>query len=177
MKRGQTIVAERERVESDSERMRARKKLHRRHLWSVLSVLMMLGILGYLGYMTVREAIAEKTGKIEKPRTEYEVTVPVIDEDGKGQISARMKEYIGRLEKDFQDLGYTVRQVTLPTGTSRELFVDLVGKEAYFKVSMDRDSAVSAEDAVRMLRYLEERELKAEYVDVRLEGKAYFRAL
>ena len=86
-----------------------------------------------------------------------------------------MREYIIQLEEDFRALGYTVTKVILPVNTSRELYVDLAGETTYFKVSMDRGAAVTAEDVERMLRYLKERELAPEYVDVRVEGKAYYK--
>ena len=37
-------------------------------------------------------------------------------------------------------------RVTLPTGTSRELYVDLEGVEWFFKVTVDRDAAVMVAD-------------------------------
>lgn len=175
MRRGQTIVAERERVESDSERMRARKRLHRKHTMSVVLVLLMLAVLGLLAYMGMKGVFEKRRSGGEDNEIKYVVTAKIVDEDGRGQISARMREYIAQLEQDFRDLGYTVTRVVLPTGTSRELYVDLEGEEMYFKISLDRGSAVSAEDAVRMLKYLKEREIKPAYVDVRVEGKAYYK--
>lgn len=87
----------------------------------------------------------------------------------------RMREYIIQLEEDFKVLGYTVTKVILPATTSRELYVDLAGETMYFKVSMDRGAAVTVEDAVRMMKYLREKDLHPEYVDVRIEGKAYYK--
>lgn len=174
MKRGRTIVAERERVESDSERMQARKRARRKRLAAAVLVGGLIVMVGWLTLRGVRSVI----GGYETEPTEtvvYEIKAEIVDEDQRGQISARVKNYIGQLEQDFRDLGKTVRRVVLPAGTSRELYVDLEDEEVYFKVNMDRDSAVSAEDAVRMLKYLEERDLKPEYVDVRIDGRAYYK--
>lgn len=174
VKRGQTIVAERERAESDSERMQARKQLRRKRMRAVVSACLMLAILGLLAYSGAKELVG-----LGKPETEVveekKVTAEIVDESGRGQISARMREYIIQLEEDFRALGYTVTKVILPVNTSRELYIDLAGETTYFKVSMDRGAAVTAEDAERMLRYLRERELTPEYVDVRIEGKAYYK--
>ena len=174
VKRGQTIVAERERAESDSERMLARKQLRRKRMRSVVTACLMLAILGLLTYLGARELVGfgqrEATVAEEK-----KVTAEIVDESGRGQISTRMKEYIIRIEEDFRALGYTVTRVTLPVATSRELYVDLAGETTYFKVSMDRDAAVTAEDAERMLRHLREKDLHPEYVDVRIDGKAYYK--
>lgn len=175
MKRGQTIVAEREYVESDSERMKARKKQKRRHMTSVILALLLIAILALLAY-TGAKNMAEEAQKLpEGSDEESKITAQIIDEAGHGQISGRMRQYIMRLEGDFRDLGYTVIKVTLPQSTSRELYVDLAGVEYYFKVSMNRDAAVSAEDAVRMIKYLSDRDIHPTYVDVRVEGKGYYK--
>lgn len=174
MRMGQTIVAEREQAESESERMLARKKAHRKKKTSVLIVILMMAILVLAGFLWMREWGMEQLagGMVEE---EYQIKAQVIDEDGQGQISARVRTYIGQLEQDLQDLGYTVTKVTLPTGMSRELYVDLEGKDGYYKVSSDRGAGVTAEDIDRMVRYLAERDIHPEYIDVRVEGKAYYK--
>lgn len=174
MKRGQTIVAEREQAESESERLQERKRIHRKRRNSVVSAVIVLGALGALAYVTGKNAMQEyEAGKIQE--VEYVIKAKIVDEDNRGQVSVRTKNYIAQLEQDLHDLGYTVTQVVLPTGTSRELYVDIEGVEAYLKVNTDRDTAVTAEDADRMLKYLKERDSKPAYVDIRLEGKAYYK--
>ncbi len=172
---GRTLAAERERAESESERMQARKKGRRKKTTSVILMLGMLGILGYLAYMGVGQIegkwLEKENAEVETP----EVRAEIVDEDGRGQISARVKTYIGQLEEDFGDLGYQVTRVTLPSGMSRELLVNLAGVEGYVKINTDRGAAVSAEDAVRMVKYLQEKGVKAEYIDVRVEGKGYYK--
>lgn len=175
VKRGQTIVAERERAESDSERIQARKQLRRKRVGSVVSACLMLAILGLLTYLGAKELVGLGKGDDGGVVEEKKVTAEIVDETGRGQISMRMREYIIQLEEDFRALGYTVTKVTLPIATSRELYVDLAGETPYFKVSMDRGAAVTAEDAVRMVKYLREKDLHPEYVDVRIEGKAYYK--
>ncbi len=174
VKRGQTIVAERERAESDSERMLARKQLRRKRMRSVVSACLMLTILGLLTYLGAKELVGFGKREIEVAE-EKKVAAQIIDESGRGQISTRMKEYMVQLEEDFRELGYTVTKITLPVATSRELYVDLAGETPYFKVSMDRGAAVTAEDAVRMMKYLRDKDLHPEYVDVRIDGKAYYK--
>lgn len=174
MRLGQTIVAEREHVESESERMLARKKAHRRQTTSVLIVALMLLILGLAFYLGMKELAI--TSEIEvDDSTQYQIKAEVVDEDRRGQISSRVRTYIANLEQDLQDFGLRVTKVTLPTGTSRALYVDVEGQEAYFKVDIDRGAAVTAEDIERMVRYLKEKDLHPSYVDVRVEGKAYYK--
>lgn len=175
MKCGQTIVAERERVETDSERIQEHQRVKRKHTTSVLVALLVLVILGLLAYLTGRSLFEQYDQSVKAPVAEYEIKAQIVDEDNRGQISARIKDYIALIEQDFRDAGYTVTQVILPTGTSRELYVDLLDQKVYFKINTDRDAAVTVEDAVRMLKYLQEKNIEATYVDVRVEGRAYYK--
>lgn len=174
MKLGQTIVAERERVESDSERMRARKAQRRKRGAAVVIGVLMVVILGVLLWLGARQLLDQPQDLAEVAET-YEIQAEIVDEDNTGRISERVRGYIGQLEQDLADLGYKVTRVTLPTGTSRELYVDLEGVEWFFKVTTDRDAAMTAEDMERMVQYLRERDLKPAYVDVRVEGKAFYK--
>lgn len=174
MRLGQTIVAEREYAESDSERMQARKKVHRKQRTSVVIVVLMLIILGLMAYLGIKELkddYADNTPKAEA----YPITVEIIDENGQGQITARVREYVGQLEVDFKEQGYRVVKVVLPAGMSRALYVDLEGRAGYLKVNIDRGAGVTVEDAVRMLKYVDEHGVTPEYIDVRVEGKAYYK--
>lgn len=175
MKRGQTIVAEREHIESDSERLREQKRLHRKRRNSVICAVLVLLIIAGLLYATGENLFEEYGAGSKEPETEYVLQAQIVDEDNRGQVSTRIKNYIIQLEQDFKDLGYTITQVTLPTGTSRELYVDLANEEVYFKVNTDRDSAVTAEDADRVLRYLKENDLHPQYADIRVAGRAYYK--
>ena len=148
MKLGQTIVAERERVESDSERMRARKTQRRKRGAAVVTGALMVVILGVLLWLVARQLLDQPQDLAEVAET-YEIQAEIVDEDNTGRISERVRGYIGQLEQDLADLGYKVTRVTLPTGTSRELYVDLEGVEWFFKVTTDRDAAMTAEDMER----------------------------
>lgn len=176
MRRGRTIVAEREHAESDSERMRARMKARRKHDYAVLIVGLIIAILALCVYMGVKEVSRVRTeAELNEKKPKAQITAQIVDEDERGQISTRMREYIAQLEQDFLDLGYRVVKVTLPTGMTRTLYIDLNGIEGvYFKVNLDRGTAVTAEDAVRMLDYLQKHDLHPAYVDVRTQGKAYY---
>lgn len=172
--RGQTIAAERELAESESERLQERKRLHRKRTRSVFMAALVLAILGLLAYTTGKNAVEQYGSGTKSPETEYQIKAEIIDEDNRGKVSTRVSDYIALLEQDLADLGYTVTQVTLPTGMSRELYIDLSGEETYFKVNIDRDTAVTAEDIDRVVRYLHEHDLHPAYADVRVEGRAYY---
>lgn len=174
MKRGQTIAAEREYVESESERLQARKKIKRNRTTSVLLVLLLLVIFAFGAYTWMKNIAKEVVRPAENLVEEFPVTAEIVDESGQMQVSMRTREYIGQLEADLGELGYKVMRVTLPGGMTRELYIDIEGLPYYFKVNMERGTGVSAEDISRMIRFLEGKE-GVSYVDVRIEGKAYYK--
>jgi len=115
---------------------------------------------------------------------EREPSVEVIDEatgkvfdGGEGRkLSAKMKEYIANLEEEFVVLGRKVVRARIPADKIREVDVEVEGFAGVVKVSVDRNPAVSAEDAVRMLKYLEGQGIsEVQYVDVRVERKGYWK--
>lgn len=171
MKSGRTIVAEREQLESASERMHAREKLRRKKQLSVVAVVLILvivvivGIVAWKTWVTIEPVAVVTTEKIE-PKAE------IIDEAKVG-VPTRVREYAAYLEQDLNDLGYTVIRVVLPQDKRRELYVDLDGHKGYFKVNIDRGSGETAEDIDRMIKYLGDKEV--EYVDVKVEGKAFYK--
>ncbi len=175
LKRGQTIVAERERAESDSERLQEHERQRRKHKTSVVMAALVLAVLALLAYTTGKNVYEQYESENKTQTAEYIMRATIVDEDNRGQISSRTKSYIAQLEQDMQDLGYTITQVILPTGMSRELYVDLEGYNTYLKVNTDRDTAVTAEDADRVLRYLKEHNLEPAYADIRVEGRVYYK--
>lgn len=176
MRRGRTIVAEREQAESESERMQARRKAHRKKNTVAVIVLLMGAVLALSVYLGIEQLSRKRSEGMKEKVDDIQIEAQVVDEDNRGQVSMRVKEYIAQLEGDFRDLGYVVSKVTLPTGASREIYVDIDGWEGMFiKINTDRESAVSAEDAARMLRYLSEHDLHPGYVDVRIAGRAYYK--
>ncbi len=173
MKRGQTIVAERERQELASERMLARKKMKNKRILSVVAVVLILIILTILGVMLWQVLFKDQVMKTSEPEVVVpEPTVEIVDEAGVG-VSGRIKEYIAWLEQDFKELGYTMTRVDLPRDKSRELLVSLEGYDGYIKMNIDRGTGVSVEDADRMIKYLNGGGF--EYIDVRVEGKAFYK--
>ena len=68
-----------------------------------------------------------------------------------------------------------IEHVVLPRQKAREIDIYMEGRVEYYKMSLDRSSAVQAEDMHRMTLYLDQKELHPGYVDLRVEGKAYFK--
>ena len=184
MQAGKTIAAKRERVAPDSERERVRRVIRRRKILSLFGVVAFAGVLIFLGVKAFQEWVKWATNREEVIIVEREPRVEVIDErtgkvfDGSEgrKLSVKMKEYIANLEEEFAGLGYKVTRARIPADKIREVDVEVEGFAGVIKVSTDRNPAVSAEDGVRMMKYLEKEGIgDASYIDVRVERKGYWK--
>lgn len=178
---GRTIAEEREKLETASERANNRRLEERSKRLRIISI--SLGFLGgavilvllFLAFTSDNSSDLYR-GVVAVP---YAPTIEVIDEDSSatgGTLTSRMSEYIGMLEVDLRALGYTPTKAVIPTGTVREVDLYLDGYTGFIKALTDRGSGVTAEDTDRMIRYLAERGITDfSYIDVRIEGKAYWK--
>ena len=180
---GRTIGEKRERLETKNERAAARKKDKKKAARRVVFTIFGFVILGVAVIMVVQNLIFKNepapVAQTTEPATEYHPTIEVIDEDASaadGKISSRMETFIGRLERDFKDLGYTPVRAVIPTGSIREVDFYLKDHPGFIKTTTDRDSAVTAEDADRLIRYLAGQGIADyQYLDVRLAGRAFWK--
>ena len=156
------------------ESLKQRKKTKRKNVGVVVGTLLLVILVGLVIGHYITELIAENEAKnvvIQEP----EPTVAIADENSGTDISVRVKEFVSRLEKDAKIEGYEVDRVVLPLNKVREIHVYIKKRNEYYKMTIDRGSAVQAEDMGRMIRYLDKKKIKAEYVDLRVEGKAYYK--
>lgn len=170
---GRTIAGEWERQESESERLAARKKAKNKKIIKILLLIATIGAVSVIAAIEITVWISnvkkeEEAAKIIQP------TIEIIDEAGTG-ITARMREYVGRLERDLADVGLAANRAVVPAGKMREVHVFLNGYDFYVKMNIDRESAVSAEDTKRMVNYVTEHNVTPEYIDVRVKGKGYYK--
>lgn len=107
-------------------------------------------------------------------------TIQVVDKTGiqasGGQVLAsnRFLGFLGKIIGRMKQQNYTVSQVVLPENTSRQVEVTLGGVVYPVKLSVDRSAGEQAEDATRAIRYLQEKGITPQYLDVRVSGKAYY---
>ena len=184
LKTGRTLSAKREHLETSSERTALWEKTKRRQKLRLFFTILVFaaGIVAIIIFIVTmlkgREIREEGSAPDDSaPSIVYKPTIEVIDEDSPtSQIGSRMSEYIGQAEVDFREYGLIPVKAVIPTGAIREVDFYLDGKPGYIKMIIDRETAVSVEDAERMLRYLEGQGItEFEYIDVRLQGKAYWK--
>lgn len=180
-KMGRTIGEKRERLQTANERAAARakgkKRQARRVTWTILGFVGLVAVLVFICFFFVGN---KEPVKIIEPQEVVvaEPTVEIIDEDAAagGNITNRMRSYVGQAEQDFRDLEYRPVKVVVPSGTVREVDFYLEGVPGYVKLHIDRGTAVSVEDADRMIRYLAGQGINEyQYIDVRIGGKAYWK--
>ena len=180
MKIGRTMLEKREQPEKLSERILAHKKGRARRILRVVLVTMVFAaVFGVILAMIMDLSRQRDVELVETVVVPYKPTIEVIDEnvgEMQGQLTARMSEYIGQAEADFRELGYTPVRAVIPSGAIREVDFYLEGYNGRIKLTIDRGTGVSVEDADRMIRYLKGiGRMDFEYVDVRIEGKGYWK--
>ena len=99
----------------------------------------------------------------------------VSPEQGSAVVGSRLLGFLGRIVSQAQGRGYTITKALLPRDTTRQVDVELQGISTRVKFSIDRGAGEQAEDMDRSLKFLKERGIGAEYVDVRVSGRAAYK--
>ena len=182
---GLTIGAKREKLETKNERAAARKKDKRKYLIRVISVslgfVILIVILIVLATTFLHQEVEPLSPEeiAPEPILVAEPTIEIIDASASatgGKITSRMRNYIGLIESDLRSYNYQPVKAVIPAESIREVDIYLDGYAGYFKTTIDRDAAVTAEDIDRMLRYLAGQGITTfEYVDVRIDGRAFWK--
>ena len=172
---GRTIAGDsRRNRELELKRMAERKRRNRRIWVLTAAATMLVALVGFWVFRGIGEMLSEwRAQKVEEKV--WEPSVQILDENDGTEPSTRVKEFVAKLENDMKDYGLLVDHVVLPFQKAREIDVYLVERAEYYKMSLDRGSAVQAEDAWRMTRYLDGQGISCGYVDLRVEGKAYYK--
>ena len=180
---GRTIGEKREHLETKRERVAAREKDKRKNRIRIITVTLSFVVLIVILIVLARifwPTPPEEPIIVEpEPVTTAEPTIEIVDESANstgGKITSRMSNYIGLLELDLKDLNITPTKAVIPKGAIREIHIYLDGYTGYLKTTIDRGVGVTAEDAERMLRYLQGQEIADfEYIDLRLDGRAFWK--
>lgn len=156
------------------EHIAARKKQQRKNALIVLCILIILVSVGIVAGNYIAQKAAEREAALTEENP-LEPTVAIVDENVGDNISSRTKVFVARLEADAKEYNLKIDHVVLPFQKAREILVYFDGRKEYYKMTSERGSAVQVEDAERMMRYLDGKGLKPGYVDLRVEGKAYYK--
>lgn len=182
MRLGRTIGEAREKLETSNERALARKKdKQKKALRILLSSTVFLAIIVVAIILLVNFIDSSKEPTVEEPNQtviDYTPSIEIIDEGASNNstITNRMREYIGQIEFDLKELGLQPVKAVIRPEAIREVDIYLEGYNGYLKTITDRSAGVTAEDAIRMLKYLEAQGITDfEYIDLRIDNKAYWK--
>ena len=98
----------------------------------------------------------------------------VSPEQGSTVASARLLSFVGRVVALSGQGSYNVTEAILPSGTTRQIEIRLKDVQPLVKLSIDRGAGEQVEDMVRALNYLKVQGKGAQYVDVRVSGRAVY---
>lgn len=128
-----------------------------------------------------RQFYVDSTGVVFEKNYYDAPTVQIVDESGvspeqgSAVVGSRLLGFLGRVVSQAQGRGYTITKAVLPRDTTRQVDVELSGISTRVKLSIDRGAGEQVEDMDRSLKYLQSRGIGAEYVDVRVSGRAAYR--
>ena len=96
--------------------------------------------------------------------------------DGNMATSSSFLSFVGRVSTALQDKeGLKVVRVVIPRGSARYVEIYLDGRNYPFKAQITRDSGSQAHDIAVMARYVDSHGIQPQYIDCRVEGKAYWK--
>lgn len=99
-----------------------------------------------------------------------------VSVDGAMATSTNFLSFIGRTASALeQSEGLKVVRVVIPRGSARYVEIYLDGRNYPFKAQITRDATSQAHDIAVMTRYIDSRGIQPQYVDCRVEGKAYWK--
>lgn len=127
-----------------------------------------------------RQYFVDTTGVVFQNNYYATPSVQIVDQSGatpaQGTIvaSARLLSFVGRVVSIAGQGSYTVTQAILPSGTTRELDIQLKDIQPRIKLSIDRGAGEQVEDMIRSLTFLKSQAKSAQYIDVRISGRAVY---
>lgn len=99
-----------------------------------------------------------------------------LESNGGTVVSDRFLQFMGRVIALTNDSGSVrITGATLPRGYAREIDYTLEGRAYRVKTQLGRDAASQVADIVNAVKYIDSKNLKPEYVDVRVPSKAAYR--
>ncbi|MEI6054108.1 MAG: hypothetical protein WCQ49_01930 [Candidatus Saccharibacteria bacterium] len=108
-------------------------------------------------------------------------TVQIVDnsgasvQSGSAIVSQRFLSFVGLVISRSANSGYTVSQAILPVDKTRELDVRIKEGDYLVKLSIDRPAGEQVEDMAAAIKYFDSKQIKPEYIDVRVSGKAFYK--
>lgn len=94
---------------------------------------------------------------------------------GESVMSNRFMSYVGQVIGSAKARGYTVESIVIPEGVTRQIEVHIKDIGYYFKLSSDRPAGEGVDDMTRSIQWMQSHQVTPQYVDVRVEGKVFYK--
>lgn len=107
--------------------------------------------------------------------------VKIVDESGVSYTagaaiaSERFLTFVGQAVALTEQYDLQAKEVSIPTGTSRQVEMRLEGRNYPVTMSIDRSVGEQVEDMSRVVLYFDAQPTKPRYIDLRVKGKAFYR--
>lgn len=129
-----------------------------------------------------KQYFVDKNGESFEKNYFGDPPVSVIDKsgatvgEGSAVASKGFLRFLGRLVDLSGQSGLgEITEAALPPATTRQIDIKLQGRGYVIKTYTGRDPAATVEDMQRVIGYLEQRKIMPTYIDVRVNGRAYYR--
>lgn len=126
-------------------------------------------------YFVDENGVVFKKNYFDIPKVQIVDESGSTPEQGSTVTSSRFLSFVGRVVAAFQANGYEVGEAILPAGTTRQLQLEIKDVRPTIILSIDRGAGEQVSDVTKILNYLSSRRITAQYVDVRVSGKAVYR--
>jgi hypothetical protein len=94
---------------------------------------------------------------------------------GQAVASNRFLRFVGQAVGLAKQQNYTVTEVVIPSGTTRQVELHLSGIAYPIKLSIDRGVGEQIEDMARAVKWFSARGQSPQYIDIRVGGKAFYK--
>lgn len=94
---------------------------------------------------------------------------------GQEVVNRLFLSFLGQTVEQFREHGMTVTDASLPADTVRQVEVSLIGRPYIVRLTLDRAARAQVEQAIKAIKFLDERSLVPEVVDVRVDQRVFYR--
>ncbi len=89
--------------------------------------------------------------------------------------STKMMTFIGRVVGGVEAQLGTVKEIVIPSGTLKEVDLLFDDRPYLIKLNIDREPLGQVADIIAAVQHIQARGITPQYVDVRVEGKAFYK--
>lgn len=112
----------------------------------------------------------------DQPQVSIQDNSGVKINGGGAATSVKFLSFVGKTVVELQNKHQLkVEKVVIPQGSIRYVEFYLAGRPYPFKAQITRDSLSQAADIAVMARYVDNKKIKPQYIDNRIEGRAYWK--